>query len=269
MNTSFLTQMFNLDGRKAVVTGAGSGIGQATAVALANFGAEVIILGRTMEKLKRTEAEIVAIGGKCTSYAVDVTDSKQVEKFFATYKNEYGVLDIFVSNVGVQVRKNALETSEEEFDRLVNTNFKSGWRCLKYAGNIMRDQGKGNIVIVTSINGYQPIPNQAIYASTKFALRSLTETLAGTLAPYGVRVNACAPGAVLTDLTREVFTIKSVHDAKAAEIALGYIGQPMDIGIVIATMVTDAYRFMTGSCILVDGGDSLRKPMKMPAPGEK
>jgi NAD(P)-dependent dehydrogenase (short-subunit alcohol dehydrogenase family) len=263
VNLSFMKELLSLDGRLAVVTGAGSGIGQAAAIALANFGAEVLLLGRTLEKLKRTETEISKCGGKSKSFSVDISDERQVTSFFNCIRNEYGGLDILVSNAGYNVRKDALDTTEDEFDGLIRTNFKGSWRCAKYAGQIMKEQRKGNIVIVTSINGLRPTPNQAIYASTKFALIGLTQSLAATLAPYGVRVNSCAPGAVFTDLTKEVFSAKSVRDAKVNEIPLGFIAQPMDIGAIIACMVTDAYRFMTGITILIDGGESLKPPMKM------
>lgn len=264
MNQSFVRELLSLDGRLAIVTGAGSGIGQAAALALANFGAEVLLLGRTPEKLETTEAEIARCGGKSRSFSVDVADKQQVASFFESFRKEYGHLDILVSNAGYNVRKDALDTTEEEVDGLLDTNFKGSWRCAKYAGQIMKEQRCGNIVFVTSVNGLRPTPNQAIYASTKFALIGLTQSLAATLAPYGVRVNSCAPGAVFTDLTKEVFSVKSVRDAKAGEIPLGFIGQPMDIGAIIACMVTDACRFMTGITILVDGGESLKGPMKMP-----
>jgi NAD(P)-dependent dehydrogenase (short-subunit alcohol dehydrogenase family) len=264
VNQSFVKELFSLDGRLAVVTGSGSGIGQAAAIALANLGAEVLLLGRTLKKLEATESEIARCGGNSKCFPVDVSDKQQVESFFDFLKKEYGRLDILVANAGYNVRKDALETTEEELEGLLNTNFKGSWRCAKYAGKIMKEQRCGNIVFVTSINGLRPTPNQAIYASTKFALTGLMQSLAATLAPCGVRVNSCAPGAVFTDLTKKVFSVKSVYDAKAGEIPLGFIGRPMDIGAIIAWMVTDACRFMTGVTILVDGGESLKKPMKMP-----
>ncbi|MDR1901482.1 MAG: SDR family oxidoreductase [Treponema sp.] len=264
MNLPFVNELFSLEGSIAVVTGAGSGIGQAAAIALANFGAEVLLLGRTLEKLKKTENEISKAGGTSKCYKVDISNAEQVRSFFDSFKREYEQLDIFVSNAGYNVREDALNTTEEEFDGLINTNLKGAWRCLKYAGEIMKKQRSGNVVIVTSINGLHPTPNQAIYASTKFALQGLMQSLAATLAPYGVRVNSCAPGAVLTDLTKDIFSVKSVYDAKVAGIPLGFIGQPMDIGAVIASMASGAYRFMTGATILLDGGESLKSPMKMP-----
>ncbi|MDR2652194.1 MAG: SDR family oxidoreductase [Prevotellaceae bacterium] len=262
MNVDFLKCMLSLAGCKAVVTGAGSGIGRAAALSLANFGAEVFLLGRRMEKLSKTEEEINKAGAKSKSYGVDISDCNQVEEFFDFFRHEHQHLDVFVANAGQILRADVFDTSEEEFDRINNINFKGTWRCLKHAGEIMRKQRRGNIIVVTSVNGMRPMPNQAIYSSTKFALQGLTLSLAATLAPYGVRVNSCAPGSVITDFNKDIFSVESVRRNRIEEIPLGFIAEPMDIGVIIAFLATDACRFMTGSTVLIDGGESLRKSMK-------
>ena len=258
MNLSYVQKFFSLDGRKAVVTGASSGIGQATAIALANFGAEVALIGRNSEGLAATAEEIGKTGGKSSSHIVDVSQKEQVDGFFDKYRKEQGRLDIYISNAGYNIRKDALRMTEKEFDALLGTNFKGAWIGLQHAGNIMREQRGGNIVIVTSVNGFFPLSDQAIYSTTKAALQSLMQSMAATLAPYGVRVNSFAPGCVLTGINRDVFTIPELRDDKVKKIPAGRLGNPTEVGNIIATMVTDAYSFMIGSTVLADGGELLR-----------
>ncbi len=259
MNLQYLQQLFSLDGRKAVVTGAGSGIGRAAAVALANFGAEVILIGRNIDKLRETQMEIEKIpAGKCHSYSVDVSCPDAFDSFFEQYRKQHGNLDIYVSNAGINIREDAISITQEQFDTLFNTNFKGAWLGLKNAGAIMKEQRSGNIVIVTSVNGLSPLPEQTIYSTTKAALQSLMQGLAATLAPYGVRVNSCAPGCVLTSINQDIFSKSDIREDKRKKIPLGNLGQPEEIGNVIATMVSDAYSFMTGATVLVDGGEFLR-----------
>ncbi len=262
MNADYMHEHFALDGQNAIVTGASSGIGRATAIALAQFGArEITLLGRNADKLKITENQVLATGAACRTCLVDVSKSAEVERFFSEYRRDHEKLDILVSNAGFNVRLDLVAISEEEFDALLAANFKGGWLCLREGCKCMQAQRSGSIVVVTSVNGLLPLPNAGIYSSTKAALESLMRSLAATMAPYGVRINSVAPGAVWTDLTKDVFSIKDVHDGKVADIPLGFIGQPPDIGNVIACVAGPAFRFMTGSTVVVDGGELLRKNM--------
>ena len=258
MNLPCVLKLLSLDGQKAIITGAGSGIGQATAIALANFGAEVMLLDKSSDGLKETEAKIAEADGKSQSCVVDISQKGEVDRFFETYQKEHERLDIFVSNAGRNIRVNVVDATEDEFDALMNTNFKGAWFGLQKAARMMQQQRSGNIVVVTSINGLLPLSDQAIYSSTKAALQSLTQSLAATLAPYGVRVNSCAPGCILTNINNQIFSVPDIYNDKVNKIPLGRLGSPMDIGNVIATMATDAYRFMTGTTVIVDGGESLR-----------
>lgn len=258
MNESYVRKLFSLDNQTAVVTGASSGIGRGVAVSLANFGAQVALLGRNQKGLDVTAAEIAAAGGKSESYLVDVTKEEEVDKFFKEYHHNHGRVDIFVANAGINIRGELLDTTMEQVDTLINTNYKGVLYGVMRAGRIMRDQRCGNIVIMSSINGVSAMPNLAVYSSIKYALEGITRALAGSLAEYGVRVNSCAPGVILTKINENIYSLKDNLEKKLESIPMRKIGYPEDIGDVVATMVSDAYRFMTGTTILVDGGEHLR-----------
>lgn len=264
MNTSYFEKYFSLDGRKAVVTGASSGIGRAIAIALANFGAEVALLGRSKEGLSITHQSIVESGGVCEDYTVDISDTGAQEAFFQEYMKKHGRMDIFIANAGINRRAELPDASLEDIEALLKTNYVGTLFGMIQASNIMKNQRFGNIVVITSINGLSPLINQAVYSSIKFGLEGAMRALAGSMAEYGVRVNSCAPGCVHSAGNQHIFSIDEFRKSKEASIPLRKIGNPEEIGNVVASMVSDAYSFMTGSTILVDGGELLRPKQKQP-----
>ncbi len=262
MNLKYINRVFSLQGQEAVITGASSGIGRGIAVSLANLGANVTLLGRNREGLAETERQIGKEGGSCESYQVDITSEEQVEKFFQVHWDKHQRMDIFVANAGINYRAELLESEMEEIDRVIQTDYKGTIYGVIRAGKIMRKQKSGNIVIITSINGISAMGNLAVYSSIKYALEGLTRALASSLGPYGVRVNSCAPGVILSNINKNVYDKESNRKAKLQSIPLGRIGNPEDIGDVVACMVSDAFRFMTGTTVLVDGGELMRGMQK-------
>ncbi|MCI8660768.1 MAG: SDR family oxidoreductase [Lachnospiraceae bacterium] len=262
MNLDYVKEVFSLEGRQAVVTGASSGIGRGIAVSLANLGAHVALLGRNQEGLDETERQIREKGGSCESYQVDITVEDQVEEFFQKHQDLHGQMDIFVANAGINYRAELLETEMEAVDRIINTDFKGTLYGVIRAGRIMKKQKSGNIVVITSINGISAMGNLAVYSSIKYAQEGLVKALASSLGPYGVRVNSCAPGVILSNMNRNVYGEEENLKAKLKSIPLGRIGQPRDIGDVVACMVSDGFRFMTGTTVLVDGGELMRGMQK-------
>lgn len=262
MNFDYIKEVFSLEGQEAVVTGASSGIGRGIAVSLANLGANVALLGRNMEGLAQTEGQIREAGGSCECYQVDITAESQVEQFFKEHQERHGRMDIFIANAGINYRAELLESEMEDIDRVINTDYKGTLYGVIRAGKIMREQKSGNIVIITSINGISAMGNLAIYSSIKYALEGITRSLASSLGRYGVRVNSCAPGVILSNINKNVYGKESNLKAKLQTIPLGRIGEPRDIGDVVACMVSDAFRFMTGTTILVDGGELMRGMQK-------
>lgn len=255
MDTSYFASRFGLDGRKAIVTGSSGGIGRAIAESLARFGAEVAILGRSPEKLAATEASIRSFGGKCRVYAFEISDPAANERFFEQYEAECGTPDIFVANAGTVVIKYMLETEPEEIDRLIDVDLKGAIYGARWAGNLMKRQGSGNIVFVTSVNALFPLPSQAYYSAVKAAEDTVMKCMAADLGPYGVRVNSLAPGAVNTDLAGPN---RAKRPTDGSDLPLRHRAEPVDMGDVVACMVSDAFNYMTGSTVVVDGGLMLR-----------
>lgn len=262
MNENYLKKVFSLDGQKAVVTGASSGIGRAIAVSLANFGAEVALLGRSAEGLAITHKLIENQHGICEDYIVDISDTSAQKTFFESYMKKYKRMDIFIANAGINRRAELPDATLEDIEALLHTNYIGTLYGMIQSSNIMKQQKSGNIVVISSINGISPLINQAVYSSIKFGLEGAVRALAGSMAEYGVRVNSCAPGCVHSAGNKHIFCIDEFRKAKEASIPLGKIGNPEDIGDVVAAMVSDAFRFMTGTTILVDGGELLRPKQK-------
>lgn len=254
MDIAYLAKRFSLDGKKAVVTGASGGIGAAIAKSLARFGAEVAVLGRNENKIRETEREILAFGGKCDTWKFDVSDAEASEQFFRAYMEKHGAPDIFIANAGTTVFKHTTDTTDEEMDKLIGTDLKGVMYGLRWAGNVMKEAGRGNIVVVTSVNSLYPLPSQAFYSGIKCALEGIVRCMASDLGRYGVRVNSFAPGAVNTDLGGP-----HTNERIRIDIPLGHVALPEEVGDTVACMVTDAFEYMTGATVLADGGIMLRK----------
>ncbi len=264
MNTEYMKRIFCLDGKKAIVTGGNSGIGMGIAVSLAQLGADVTIIGRDQASLDSVEGRLRDLGTDSRAYKVDVGCKAEIDTFFDEYYREHGKrLDILVANAGISINKRALDTTPEEVERLYDINYKGTLFCCQRAAEAMKAQRSGNIVIVTSVNALYPLPPQAVYTTTKAAQEALMRCIAVDLAPYGIRVNTLAPGAVATNLGRDSTFARPAPkpgaDPKARpNIPLGRVGEPEDMGDAVACMVSDAFRYMTGSTVLVDGGLKLR-----------
>lgn len=258
MNHMYLEQLFSLDGKTAIVTGGSQGIGRGIALALAKLGVDVTVVGRSQTLLEETVAEVRAVGGLCTAAALDVSDREASRAFFDRYIAEHGRLDIFVNNAGFTVRAELADTADEDMDALLSTNLVGALTLLNRAANQMKAQRSGSIVVITSVNGLNPLPGQGMYSVTKFALEGATKALASSLAEYGVRVNSCAPGAIDTAMNAAALADPAAMEATLKKIPMNAVGTPADIGDVVACMVSDACRYMTGATVVVDGGLSLK-----------
>jgi NAD(P)-dependent dehydrogenase (short-subunit alcohol dehydrogenase family) len=242
--------MFDLDGKSALVVGAGSGIGEASAQGLAAFGASVVCADMNGEAARSTAAEISSEGGKAGDLELDMTDPGSVDAAL----EQIGTPDVLVSTPSVNVRKPVLEITDEEFDRIIDLNLKGTFRLIRNFGRGMAERGSGSIIAFSSIRGQVVEPGQGIYAATKAGTVQMLRALASEVGPRGVRVNAIAPGVVETPLTAQIKDSPDWYDSYAAKSVLGRWAQPHEMVGMVVYLASEASSYVTGGFMLVDGG---------------
>jgi len=242
--------MFDLTGKTALVVGAGSGIGEATAHGLAAFGARVVCADVSKEAADDTAREISSEIGEADALELDMTDADSVKKAVESV----GTLDILVSTPSVNVRKPVLEITDEEFDKVIELNLKGTFRLIRDFGRGMAERGSGSIIAFSSIRGQVVEPGQGIYAATKAGTVQMLRALASEVGPSGVRVNAIAPGVVETPLTAQIKDSPDWYDSYAAKSILGRWAQPNEMVGMVVYLASEASSYVTGAFMLVDGG---------------
>jgi len=240
--------MFDLTGKTALVVGAGSGIGEASAHGLAAFGAHVVCADVDAQAAENTAGEITS--GEAEAIELDMMDPQSVRAAVESV----GAPDILVSTPSVNVRKPVLEIMDEEFDRVVELNLKGTFRLVRDFGRGMAERGSGSIIAFSSIRGQVVEPGQGIYAATKAGTVQMLRALASEVGPRGVRVNAIAPGVVETPLTAQIKDSPDWYDSYAAKSILGRWAQPREMVGMVVFLASEASSYVTGSFMLVDGG---------------
>ena len=253
-----VSDVYKLEGKKAIVTGASKGIGAAIADALARQGSEVLLIARDINALDKVASEINANKGVAKVYGMDISDHRQIEHFFESGAGGFGKADIFVNNAGFTVYKSFTQTSLAEFDSLVATNVRGALLMIQKVAENMIERCNGVITFVTSINALNPLFSQCVYSSTKAMLESIMKSMAVELAPHGIRVNSVVPGAILTDMNPHFDNDENVRATESC-IPAGRIGVSEEIADVVAFVCSDAARYMYGSSIVVDGGMLLKR----------
>ena len=247
-----------LENKVALVTGAASGIGRATAIRLAQEGARVAVADRNTKMGPETVQMIQGQGCDAFFIESDVSKVADTERIVAETVKKYGQLNILVNNAAVMVEKNAVDTTEEEWDRIVDTNLKGTFFCAKYAILQFRKQGKGGAIVnMASVNSYFAEGGIAAYCATKGGIAQLTRALAMDHSGEGIRVNAICPGWIETPLNANYFAIGPHIREQAAKLhAIGRIGQPEEIANGVLYLVSDEASFVTGALLTIDGGFS-------------
>lgn len=242
--------LFDLSGRHALVIGAGSGIGEAVAGGLAAFGAHVVCADRDGAAAAATAAALTEAGGSAEGATVDITERERVDALVGGME----AIDVLVSTPAINVRKPLLDTTPEEFDRVIDLNLRGNLFAMQAAGRRMVGAGRGSIVLFSSIRSQVVEPGQGVYAATKAGTLQMARALAAELGPQGVRANAIAPGVVETPLTAPIKAQKEWYDAYANKGALGRWAQPSEMVGAAVFLASDASSYVTGTLLIVDGG---------------
>jgi 2-keto-3-deoxy-L-fuconate dehydrogenase len=255
--------MFRLEGKTALVTGAGSGIGESIAHALAGAGAHVYVTDHVAEKAQRVVAEIGGAGGRARSLVLDVSSEADCQQAAEQVHAEYPALDILVNNAGIGHVGTIEQTTGSDLDRLYQVNVRGVFNVTKAFIGRMIARRAGSIVNTASIAGVVAIRDRLAYTTTKFAVVGITKALALDHAEQGVRVNCVCPGRVETPFVtarlKEYPDPEKAYREMAATQALGRMGKPEEIAASVLYLASDEAAFVTGSALIIDGGLSIGK----------
>ena len=250
---------FSLDGKVAVVTGASRGIGEAIALAFANAGADVVVSSRKLPDLEKVAEEIKGLGRRALPLSAHVGKREEWENLVKAVMTEFGRIDILVNNAATNPAwADLLGTEEWTWDAIMNVIAKGPFFLTQMVGKTMKEQGGGNIINITSIEGFRVGDRAAIYDMAKAAMIHFTNIAAVEWAPYNIRVNTVAPGFVKTRLVHSMWENPEYLAMVEEKIPVGRAGEPMDIAGAAVFLASDASRWVTGSMIVVDGGLHLR-----------
>ena len=248
-----MQELFKLEGRNAVVVGAGAGIGRAVANGLAAHGAFVGCVDLDGHAAQVT-AEELGSQTDTGAWTADVRDAETVAEVFGQVAGDRGTLDVVVCTPGINVRKPLLDYQREEFELVVDVNLRGTLNVLQGAGRIMREQGSGSIIVFSSIRSLVVEPGQGVYAATKAGIVQMVRAAAAELGPHGVRVNAVAPGVIDTPLTAPIKDRPEWYEAYGARNAFGRWGRAEEMAGPAVFLASDASSYVTGSVLFADAG---------------
>jgi 3-oxoacyl-[acyl-carrier protein] reductase len=249
--------MTRLDGRVAIVTGGGQGIGQGVALCLARAGAHVVINEVQQERTTQTVNAIQALGVQALGVEANVTRAAEVDRLVQATLSRFGKVDILVNNAGVVVVKSIEKQTEADWDNVLSVNLKGVFLCCHRVVQEMTKQKHGAIVNIASIAAFHYTVPHVPYAASKAGVVALTRDLAYEVARHGIRVNSIAPGPIETPMMSTALTPQQ-KEAYAQQIPLGRLGQPQDIGNAAVFLCSDEASFVTGATLPVSGGTDLR-----------
>jgi glucose 1-dehydrogenase len=254
-----MVKVIDLTGRRAVVTGGGTGIGQAVAVGLAEAGAKVAVNYRgSEEEAEEVVREICEAGGEAFAVQGDVSRAEDVERVFAEVDARWGGVDVLVANAGIQgEREPAWEADVDGWQKVIEVNLIGTFLSSRAALQRMVKQGKGVIIAMGSVHEVVPWAGYSAYCATKAGIAAMNQTLAQEAAEHGVRVLTVAPGAIRTPINEEAWNDPEKHADLLSKIPYGRLGEPREVADVVAFLASDLADYITGPSLLIDGGMAL------------
>ena len=251
--------MSDMNGRVALITGASSGIGRATAAAFAAKGAKVVVAARRPEELASLVGEIEARGGRATALRTDVSVTTDVEHMVAHAIETFGRLDYAINNAGIEGRlAGIVDLAEQDWDRVLDINLRGVYLCLKYEARAILNCGNGGVIVnVGSVNSFLGFPSGAAYVASKHGLIGLTTSVSAELAPQGIRVNVVCPGFVDTPMHHRIRRLvgdEVLDTALLPRVHLRRAGRPEEIARAIVFLCSDEASYITGTTLTPDGG---------------
>lgn len=248
-------EIFSLEGKIALVTGGGSGIGFQIAQCLAQAGARLVITGRREDVLKEA---LPKLGTDARYFVNDITDLKSLPALIEDIESQVGEIDILVNNAGINMKKHAIEVSDEDFDRIIQTNLHAVFSITRECGKRMVERRRGSILMITSMAALYGIDRVVAYTASKSAVGGMVKALTTEFSPYNVRVNAIAPGFIETPMMLTAMNGDPSRRDKAMDrTPMGTWGKPDDIGWAAVFLSSEAAKFITGVSLPVDGGNSI------------
>lgn len=247
-------QLFDLNGKIAVVLGAASGIGQASAHALGDLSAHVVCADRDTEGARATAHDITGRGGAAEWVPADAAKGADIEALADHTLAAHGRVDIAVATPALNIRKLIVDYTDDEFDQVMNLNLKGAFHFLRRFGVPMMKQRAGSIVLCSSMRAVTLEPGLGIYAASKAGIAQMVKGFASEVGGYGVRVNAVMPSVIETRLTAPLKERPEIYDTYAAHTVFNRWGQPSEVGAAVAFLASDAASYITGSSLSVDGG---------------
>ena len=246
--------MRRLEGRIALVTGAGAGIGRGIAQAFAREGAHVVVADIDAGAAGQVAAEIVKANGAVEAHAMDVTDTPQVKALMQAIGDQHGKLDVLVNNAGVGERSDFRHLTDDAWDRVWKVNLDGTVRCAREAFELLRASGRGSVINLSSVMAEKHTRQMAVYSATKGAVLALSRSLAVEYAPYNIRVNTLLPGYVETALIGRYIANPMIAKGLLAQTPLRRFGTPEDIANAALFLASDEASYITGAALNVDGG---------------
>ncbi len=251
------TNLFDLSGKTAIITGGAQGIGEAIGLGFAHYGADLVVADRQLEKARKVADAAVGIGRRAMAFELDVSDKIKVERMVSEAVEEYGRIDILVNCAGMNIRNPVIDISEDDWDKILSVNLKGTFLCCQAVGRIMIGQKKGKIINMASVSSVLAHPERATYAASKGGVIQITKVMANEWAKYNINVNAISPAAVDTAFIAGMKSSDEKLKTELSRIPLGRLAQPEDIVGTAIFLASEASDFVTGHNLFVDGGRTI------------